>query len=376
MSPYLGVALDGAGWHPAAWRTADARPTELFSGRYWRDLVQTAERGDIDLVTFEDALGLQTQGFGDIELETGEVRGRLDALLIASFVAPSTSRIGLVPTVTVTHTEPFHVSTALATLDYASEGRAGWRPVVSGRAHEAAHFGRREVDLGQLQELFDEAGDAITVVRGLWDSWDDDAVIRDHATGRFLDNSRVQPIHFVGDRFTVRGPSISPRPPQGQPLVTILAHQTVPYRLAAQQADIVYITPHSEAQVVSILDEVRQAEKFVSRTREPLSVWADVIVGIAATEAEASARLAWLDGHGKLTSDALVITGTARTVADRLLAWHGLGIDGFRLRPLVLPTDLTAIVDQLAPLLAGARNAEATTLRERLGFPALTKASR
>ena len=367
MSIPLAVALDGAGWHPAAWRAPEARPRELFSGRYWRDLVQTAERGGIDLVTIEDALGLQSPGFDDVVLESGEVRGRLDALLIASFVAPVTTRIGLVPTVTVTHTEPFHVSTALATLDHTSRGRAGWRPVVSGRAHEAAHFGRRSVSFDQLQELFDEARDSIEVVRGLWNSWDDDAVIRDLPSGRFLDNSRLHPIDFHGDHFSVRGPSITPRPPQGQPLVTILAHQTIPYRLAAQQADIVYITPHTDAAVTSIIEEVRQAEQFVGRTGRPLSVWADIVVGIAETDAAASARLEEL---GDITSDAVVLTGSASSIADRLLAWHALGIEGFRLRPLVLPTDLTAIVDELRPLLPVATS-EATTLREHLGFDAV-----
>lgn len=145
-SPYpfhLGVALEGAGWHPSAWREPSSRPTELFTADYWVDLVRTAERADLDFVTIEDSLALQSEHFLTGDERTDEVRGRRDAALIASRVAPLTERIGLIPTATVTHTEPFHLSKAVATLDYVGEGRAGFQAKISGRADEAAHIGRR-----------------------------------------------------------------------------------------------------------------------------------------------------------------------------------------------------------------------------------------
>src|SRR5262245_48224406 len=107
---HLAVALDGAGTDPAAWREPDARPGDLLTAQYWLDLVRTAEAGKLDFVTFEDSLG---PGSDDV----GQVRGRLDAVLVASRVAPLTSHIGLVPTAVATHTEPFHLSKAIATLD-------------------------------------------------------------------------------------------------------------------------------------------------------------------------------------------------------------------------------------------------------------------
>jgi alkanesulfonate monooxygenase SsuD/methylene tetrahydromethanopterin reductase-like flavin-dependent oxidoreductase (luciferase family) len=381
----LAVALDGAGWHPAAWREPEARPTKLFTGSYWRDLVRQAEAGGIDLVTIEDALGLQTDGFGPATLRNDRVTGRLDALLLASWLAPATKRIGLVPTVTTTHTEPFHVSTAIASLDYASRGRAGWRVQVSGRAHESAHFGRKSVPgftpgvfddrfTTALESLFGEAADSVEVVRGLWDSWEDDAEIRDVVAGRFLDNTRVHPIHFSGDHFSVRGPSITPRPPQGQPPVFVLAHQTVPYRLAAGRADVVFITPHDEGQVDSIIAEVRDAEQYVERTGEPVQIWADVIVAIDETRDAATARLERLNdlSGSPFVSDAVILTGSAQEVADRLLGWHRQGIEGFRLRPLALPHDLVSITERLVPILRSADvlndDDESTTLRSRLGL--------
>src|SRR6202020_2559019 len=104
----LAVALDGAGWHPAAWREDDARPNELFDPGYWADLVAESERGLLDFVTIEDSLTLQSENPFEPDARIDRVRGRLDALLIAARVAPLTNRIGLIPTVTVTHTEPFH----------------------------------------------------------------------------------------------------------------------------------------------------------------------------------------------------------------------------------------------------------------------------
>src|SRR5712664_3671424 len=142
---HLAPALDGAGWHPAGWREPGARPGDLFTPGYWAALAVEAERGLLDFITIEDALGLQSASrYGGPDDRADQVRGRLDAVLIAAQLAPATSRIGLVPTATTTHTEPFHVSTAIATLDYVSSGRAGWRAQVSSRASEAAHFGRRE----------------------------------------------------------------------------------------------------------------------------------------------------------------------------------------------------------------------------------------
>src|SRR5581483_7810013 len=106
---HLAVALEGAGWHPAAWREAAARPAEVFTAGYWVDLAQRAESGALDFVTIEDGLALQSASRGGRpDGRTDRLRGRLDAVLIAARVAPLTRGIGLVPSVTVTHTEPFH----------------------------------------------------------------------------------------------------------------------------------------------------------------------------------------------------------------------------------------------------------------------------
>lgn len=386
---HLAVALDGAGWHPAAWRAEDARPGELFTPGYWADLVAEAERGLLDFVTLEDALGPQSAGFHRPDDRVDQVRGHLDAVLLAARLAPLTQHIGLVPTTNVTHTEPFHVAIGIATLDHAAEGRAGWRPQISARAADAAHFGRRttprltdddardpELIAARLRPLFAEAADVVEVARRLWDSWEDDAEIRDVATGRFIDRDKLHHIDFEGPHFTVRGPSITPRPPQGQPVVVSLAHASTPYEFAARASDVVLVTPHDLAGVRTVLAQVDEAVAATGRDERvrPLRRFAELLVFLDDEPGAAprrKARLDALDG-AELASDAEVFTGTPGELADLLLDWRAAGLDGFRLRPGTLPRDLAAITRGLVPELRrrGAfRTAyDARTLRGHLGL--------
>ena len=189
---HMGIALDSAG-------------AGLFEAERLVELARIAERADLDFVSLDD-------GFDPAP-------DRPDALLALARIAPATTSIGLVATVTTTHTEPFHVSKNVATLDFVSLGRAGWRVAVSTSDEAAKRFGRKEP--APLDDLYAEAEDAIEVVQRLWDSWEDDAVIRDQPTGRYIDRDKVHYVDFEGPFFNVRGPSITPRSPQGQPLLFI-----------------------------------------------------------------------------------------------------------------------------------------------------------
>ncbi|WP_406334581.1 LLM class flavin-dependent oxidoreductase [Streptomyces sp. NBC_00203] len=386
---HLAVALDGAGWHPAAWREPAARPRELLTAAYWTDLVTEAERGLLDFVTIEDALGLQSSHLTEPDGRTDQVRGRLDAVLIAARVAPLTSHIGLVPTVVATHTEPFHISKAIATLDYVSTGRAGLRVQVSARRNEAAHFGRRtfppfrfeDLESPAIRELvveiFDEAADYVEAVRRLWDSWEDGAEIRDVATGRFIDRDKLHYIDFEGPHFSVKGPSITPRPPQGQPLVTALAHETgtgAPFRLVGRSTDLGYVTPHDAEQARAVVAAVRAEQEAAGRAAEPLHLFGDLVVFLDDDPAAAVARRERLDslaGH-PYTSDARIFTGTPGQLADLLQELGQAGLSGFRLRPAVAGHDLPAITRGLVPELqrrgAFRESYEADTLRGLLGL--------
>jgi len=386
---HLAVALDGAGWHPAAWREPDAQPQRLFTAGYWTELAQQAERGLLDFLTIEDGLNLQSDDHFEADSRTDRVRGQLDAVLIAARAAPTTRHIGFVPTAITAHTEPFHLSKAIATLDYVSTGRAGIRVQIGARADAAAHFGRREIpalrrdrpdDLDdpdaqrQIADRFDEAADYVEVLRRLWDSWEDDAEIRDVATGRFIDRDKLHYIDFEGRWFSVKGPSITPRPPQGQPVVAALGHSSVPYRLIARSADVGFVTPRDAAHAAGIVAEIRAEQASAGRAGQPLHVFGDLVVFLDETQTAAVARKQRLDERAgaEYRSDALIYAGTAAGLADLLQDWQAAGLSGFRLRPGALPHDLTQLTDQLVPELQrrGLFRAryEADTLRGLLGL--------
>lgn len=332
----IAVALDGTGWA--------APPSDVvFTPSWWAGLAQEAD--DLDFLTLDDSF------------EAPPGRGRLDAVLVASAVAPVTRHVGLIPVATTTHTEPFHLSTALATLDHVSGGRAGWQVRVTGDPAAATLLGRRE-PLG-FDELFAEAADAVEVVRRLWDSWQDDAVVKDVATGRFIDRDRLHHIDFAGRFFAVRGPSIVPRPPQGQPVVAALAHAPAIYDFAARAADLVFVTPADEADAAAI----------VRRLDPRLKSYADLLVFLDDDEAAAARRR---DGADLSRSDAAVFAGTPEQLADQLVRWRRAGLDGFRLRPASLPHDLEAITRRLLPVLTGRSvwRPHPGPLRTRLGLPA------
>ena len=383
---HLGVALDGAGWHPAAWREDKATPERIFQPGYWVDLVQWAESGLLDFVTIEDSLALQSDDPFTSDERTDRVRGRLDAELIAARVSPVTKNIGLIPTIVTSSTEPFHVSKAIATLDYTSKGRAGVRVQVGGRNGEFSHFGRREEialnreDYGtpafeeHIRDAFDEAADYVEVIRRLWDSWEDDAEIRDGATGRFIDRDKLHYIDFEGRWFSVKGPSITQRPPQGQPLVAALAHIDIPFELVGRSADLGFITPFDAADAAIKSGKIRIAQAAAGRADETVHVLGDLVVFLDDDHDTAVARKERLDevAGREYESDALIFTGTAAELADLLLDWQLSGLTGYRLRPGAVPHDLGQIVNRLVPELqkrdAFRTSYESSTLRGHFGL--------
>ncbi|MFG2750804.1 LLM class flavin-dependent oxidoreductase [Streptomyces xanthophaeus] len=350
---HLAVALDGAGRHPAAWREPGARPEALFTARYWAEAVAEAEAGLLDFVTFEDGLALQSSSPDGPDGRTDRVRGQLDAVLTAARVAPLTRHVGLVPSVTTTHTEPFHISKAVATLDHVSRGRAGVHVQVSGLPYEERHFGRRTAPLPGA-ELYEEAAEHVEVIRRLWDSWEDDAEIRDVATGRFVDRDKLHHIDFEGRHFSVRGPSITPRPPQGRPLVSAAASPADgedSYRLLARSADIGYVGGRDAAQSAAVAAAVRRAGATAGRGGEPLLLFGELTVFLDEDGPAAAARRERLDAlAGHPYEDAgEVFTGTPAQLADLLEERRAAGLSGFRLRPGVNAHDLPAVTRGLVP---------------------------
>ncbi|GAB20387.1 putative oxidoreductase [Gordonia effusa NBRC 100432] len=371
---HLAIALDGAGAHPAAWRVDDARANELLTARYWADVVGQAEAGFLDFVTLGDSFLLQDSS--STPIRTDRLGGRLDALLIAARVAPLTKNVGLIPTANVPHTEPFHLSKAVATLDYVSGGRAGIGLSTSPDVGEAALFGRRDVTTLTPDTAADEAADYANVLRLLWDSWEDGAEIRDTATGRFIDRDKLHYVDFAGEYFSIRGPSITPRPPQGQPLVAIAAYDQASLRLAGEVGDVAFIAPDEITDATTAIASIRHFHDAAGRPEEDrVHVFVDLTAVLGESTSHAIHRKHQLDElDGAEYSSALpLFAGSADDLAEVIAEWTAVpGISGVRLHPATHAFDLPRIGAQLVPELQRHNlfrtSYDDSTLRDRLGL--------
>lgn len=298
-------------------------------------------------------------GHADFALIPDDFTG-YDAIEFASWLGPLTSRLGIIPEVRVTHLEPFHLSTASATLDYAARARAGLAVSISETPAEAALFGRR--DSAPAVDAWAEAASVIDVVRRLWDSWDDDAIIRDRATDRYIDRDRLHYIEAqlqdsTGADYSVLGPSITPRPPQGHPPIVVRAEAGNEAACAA--ADVVLVD--EAAGTVSLEDLRTELDPDVP----VLTVLPAPQTRAEVAEFVGSVRI--LSGRG---AAGVLLTASAddqldfsvRLVSEILPALHAAGLRE--------PSTAGAATSG-----AGVREdaAEATDLRTRLGLgPALS----
>ncbi|MGW1601915.1 LLM class flavin-dependent oxidoreductase [Streptomyces eurythermus] len=325
----------------------------VFDGGAFTALARLAERGGLDFVTLDDSFA----------------RPGPDALGVLCRVAPATRRIGLVPTVTTTHTEPFRVQAAVATLDWVGRGRAGWRIDVSVTEDEARLFGRRHS--ASADALWREADEVADVAARLWDSWEDGAEIRDVAGGRFLDGDRVHRVDFTGTGFSVRGPSTVPRPPQGHPVRVIDATDAHACAVAARHADVALVRAASPAQAAGVRDRLREQARAFGRDPDALRVLVSLLVDLGDGEHAAE------PGHGgggpRPTVHGPLYRGGPVDLAELVASWHAEGVtDGFHFVPVEPRRDLERLVNGTVALLQH-RGLFRTfypgsTLREHLGL--------
>lgn len=344
---HLALEADGDGAHPAAWRRAAHAPDQLLAPRRLARVAVAAENAGFTLLTLADG-ALPPGGAPDPV-------GRIGAVERAAFAAASTSTLAIAPVVPVTYAEPFHVSSQLASLDHISAGRAAWIVAEEPRPEAARAWGRPLVAGADARAR--ESRDAVEVVRALWDSWDDDAVVRSVATGRYLDRDRLHYVDFTGETYSVKGPAIVPRPPQGQ-LVVLGRHGLVPDR----QLDIALVAGHD---LHTLADEA-------SAAGTP-RVFAEVEIALDTPTATAAERVADLERHGPWTATGrLRHIGSAPRLVDLLVELSEI-VDGVRLHPLVLDEDLPVLNHLVLPALTDrrltARPLPGTSLRTTLGLP-------
>lgn len=311
----LGAFLFGVGHHVAAWRHPDVDARAPFRFDYWRELAQKAEAAKFDAIFFADNVAL----FGgspeaiayNPPIYTSEPLTQLAAL------ATHTSRIGLIATVSTTYLAPYHVARKFAALDQLSGGRAGWNLVTSGSDTEAANFGLDH----QLahDKRYEIAAEHLGVVKALWDSFDDEAILADKETGRFYDPARLRPIEHKGVHFSVRGPLQTGRPVQGHPVIVQAGSSEDGQKLAAASAELVFTAQQSREASRVFVQGLKDRAEAAGRSRDDLLVLPGVTIYVAPTHEEAEAKLALL--HGFVNMEASL--ASIRTFLD----WDLTGAD-------------------------------------------------
>ena len=306
---HLAVALDGTGFHPAAGATRRASPAELFTAAYWTALARTAERGLLDFLTIEDSFGLQSSRFAGPDGRTDQVRGRLDAVLIASLIGPVTQphRPRADRGADAHRTVPPRVGDRHARLRQHADAPVGGRRSPAGRPRRpTSGCGRSPSSDRRISTIPRGSASCANCSTRRPTPWRSCAgcgtagrttpIIKDVATGRYIDRDKLHYVDFEGRFFSVKGPSIVPRPPQGNPVVAALAHSPVPFEFAARSADVVFVTPRRHAgrraagSTTSALPE-----RTVERAQAPLQVFADLVVFLDDDRVPPSARKEHLD---------------------------------------------------------------------------------
>ena len=233
---HLGAFLFGVGHHLAAWRHPDVDPgsaSRIADLRHW---AQVAEAAKFDAVFFADNVGL-SEAPAEV-LTRNALPYPLDPLLVHAALAGATQHIGLVATVSATYLPPYHLARKFATLDHLSGGRSGWNLVTSGSDFEARAFGLPQ----QLDHAhrYERAHEYVRVVKGLWDTWEDDAWTHDRAANRFFDPAKLHRVAHSGPHLSVRGGLQTPRPPQGYPVLVQAGSSEDGQDLAAATAELVF----------------------------------------------------------------------------------------------------------------------------------------
>ena len=275
---HLNLFINSRGHHEASWRHPDASPFALTDIRYFQDLAQRAEAAHFDSIFLADVLALG-------EDVAQSARTWLEPITVLAAIAVATSRIGLVATASSTYTEPFNLARQFASLDHISNGRVAWNIVTSSLASSARNFGG-ETQLSHA-DRYARGEEFMRVVNALWDSWAEDAVIDDRASGQYARADRVRPINHRGDFYQVAGPLNIPRCPQGRPVLVQAGSSDTGRRFAARHADAVFTACLGKAKAQEFYADLKALVVAEGRAPEEVLILPGLSPMIASTEAEA-----------------------------------------------------------------------------------------
>ena len=287
----LGAFVHETGQHVAAWRHPGAYTGAGVNFGNMAATAQAAEHGLFDLFFLADTAAVSLFGSPDAQGRMGKVV-KFEPITVLSALAAVTSRIGLVGTVSSTFHDPYILARQFASLDQISGGRAGWNLVTSNNEAEALNHSR-DAHLAHA-DRYDRAVEFAAVVQGLWDSWDEDAFIRDKESGVFFDPTKVHPLNHKGRHFSVRGPLNVPRSPQGRPVLVQAGASDTGRDVAARTAEVVFTAQTTFDQAREFYVDITARLPRFGRTPDDLRILPGLYPVVGRTEAEAEDKFAFL----------------------------------------------------------------------------------
>jgi alkanesulfonate monooxygenase len=425
---HLGAFMRPVGIHTAWWRYPGAYPDANFNLKHLVSFIQTLERGRFDAFFMADHLAVLNMSME--ALRRSGTATSFEPLTLLSALAMVTNHIGLIATASTTFDEPYHIARRFASLDHISGGRAGWNIVTTSNPDAALNFGRTE--MVEHDERYRRAREFFSVVTGLWDSWADDAWLRDQTSGIFFDPAKLHVLDHKGEALSVRGPLNIARPVQGWPVIVQAGASEAGRQLAAETAEVIFGSSRTIEDGRSFYADVKARMASLGRSPDHLKILPGVLVTVGRTRKEAQEKQALLDslvhpesGLPNLSMrlgvdasafaldaplpdipqsnasqsgrDALValarrdnltvrqlaqyvggygglqMVGTAEDIADTMQSWlETEASDGFNIMFPTVPSGLDDFVDLVVPELQRRgifrRDYEGTTLRDHLGL--------
>lgn len=403
----LGAFLPGGGQHIAAWRHPDQPADGATSLAFHRDLALEAERGLFDAYFLADGLAIAFGG--GIEGGNAKVAGFEPVTLFAA-LAPLTTHLGFIATASTTYEEPYNTARKFASLDLISDGRAGWNVVTTATEAAAQNFNLDQQHPHAFR--YRRAAEHVAVVKALWDSFEDDAFLRDKQSGQFFDPEKVHFTDHKGEHFKVKGPLNVSRSSQGHPVIVQAGQSDDGRGLAAATAEVIFTAHQRLDTAQEFYRDIKARARGLGRNPDHVLIMPGVSPFVGRTEAEAREKFerltslilpedgiallngltggtldlsgADLDGplppapptEGMKSRQTLIrqiadennftirqlyqwvasarghftVIGTPAQIADTLEEWFtNEGADGFNILPPWLPTGLTDFVDLVIP---------------------------
>ncbi len=284
----LGYSIRSMGYHIAAWRLPVGQACAPMTFDAYLEVVREAEAAKLDMVFLADTLSQKAPDDPAGSAAYSSWNAEPEPISLLSALAPMTKHVGLAATASTTYNEPFHVARKFSTLDHLSGGRAAWNMVTSWADRDARNFNREAAR--DYSERYERGSEFLDVVCGLWDTWEDGALLSDRESGRYYDYTKVHTLNHKGKHFNVEGPLTSPRTAQGRPIIIQAGASEQGRDIAARMADVVYTNAATLEEAQEYYNDMKRRVVAYGRRPDELLIMSGISPYMGATDADGQAE--------------------------------------------------------------------------------------